>query len=73
MGKERARGSPRGRNIAPPGSSAPFRGLTNVAGFPRLTPWADLLRSYGALVPENAGNLRSPESHLQVIDSICGR
>jgi hypothetical protein len=25
------------------------------------------------LVPENAGNLRSPESHLQVIDSICGR
>src|ERR1039458_2506342 len=21
-------------------SSAPFRGLTNVAGFPRLTPWA---------------------------------
>src|ERR1039457_5178894 len=64
MGKERARGSPqRGRNIAPPRSSAPFRGLTNVAGFPRLTPWANLLRSYGALTPENAGNLHSYVAH----------
>src|ERR1035441_9430097 len=55
-------------------SSAPFRGLTNVAGFPRLTPWANLLRSYGALAPENAGNLHSPETHsdpARGIDVSC--
>jgi hypothetical protein len=39
MGKERARGSLQGAEHTPR-SSAPFRGLTNVAGFPRLTPWA---------------------------------
>src|ERR1039458_1626449 len=57
MGKERARGSPqRGRNIAPRRSSAPFRGLSNVAGFPRLTPWGDLFRpQYYWVIKEHFG------------------
>src|ERR1017187_791248 len=36
----------RGRKMAPPQSSAPFRGCVNLAVPPRLAPWAMFFRSY---------------------------
>ena len=43
----RARKSPRrGRKMAPPQPSAPFRGFVNLAVSPRLAPWAMFFRSH---------------------------